>query len=144
MRLYLSLMLIMLWQSNCFSYISDIFSSVKELKSLCHEKVKVIEDLEKYDKRLEEKIAALDWYLNYYYVDYENLTPEIAEEYVSTPVNAYRIMDRLYHVTNMTRNFSDRDAWDTFIGKNVSKLVLPETELDDAAQNILTLQVLTY
>ena len=91
---------------------SDNFSSVKLLKSMCHEEVKVIEDLEQYDKRLDEKIAALDWYLNYNYVNYEDLNPEIADIYVSTPVNAYRMLDRLYHIRNMTRNFYDRDPWE--------------------------------
>ena len=104
--------------------ISKLFES-----PLCHETVTLIDNLENYDKTLDEKIAALDLYLNYYYVNSEGLTLDISDEYVSNPINVYRMLDRLYHISDMTRKFIDGDAWDKSIRENVNKLVLANNEL---------------
>ena len=114
----------MIVQSN-FSSSSNTMS---ELKPLCHETVTLIENLENYDKALDEKIAAIDWYLNYYYVNFEGLTLDISDEYVSNPINVYRMLDRLYHISDLTVKFIDGDAWDKSIMENVDKLVLANNE----------------
>ena len=90
----------------------------------------IIENLENYEKSLDEKIAAIDLYLNYYYVNSEGLTLDISDEYVSNPINVYRMIDRLSHISDMTRKFIDGDAWDKPIRENVNKLVLANKELE--------------
>ena len=92
----------------------------------------MIKNLENYEKSLDEKIAAIDLYLNYYYVNSEGLTLDISDEYVSNPINVYRMLDRLYHISDMTRKFIDGDAWDKSIRENVDKLVLTDNELEGA------------
>ena len=99
---------------------------------MCHETVTLIDNLENYDKTLDEKIAALDLYLNYYYVNSEGLTLDISDEYVSNPINVYRMIDRLSHISDMTRKFIDGDAWDKSIRENVNKLVSANSELKGA------------
>ena len=116
----------MIAQSNCSSF----SNTVTELEPLCHETVTLIDNLENYDKTLDEKIAAIDLYLNYYYVNSEGLTLDISDEYVSNPINVYRMLDRLYHISTMTRNFIDGDDWDKSIRENVNKLVLANNELE--------------
>ena len=118
----------MIAQSNCSSF----SNTVSELEQLCHETVTLIDNLENYDKSLDEKIAALDLYLNYYYVNSEGLTLDISDEYVSNPINVYRMLDRLYHISDITRKFIDGDAWDKSIRENVNKLVLANSDLEGA------------
>ena len=122
----------MIDQSNCSSF----SNTVSELKPLCHETVTLIDNLENYDKTLDEKIAAIDLYLNYYYVNSEGLTLDISDEYVSNPINVYRMLDRLYHISTMTRKFIDGDAWDKSIRENVDKLVLANSDLEGTLWNM--------
>jgi hypothetical protein len=119
----------MIAQSNCSNFVK-VSNNDSELESLCHETVELIDNLENYDKTLDEKIAALDLYLNYYYVNSEGLTLDISDEYVSNPINVYRMLDRLYHISTMTMKFIDGDAWDKSIMENVNKLVLANNELE--------------
>ena len=121
----------MIVQSNCSNFVK-VSNSDSELKPLCHETVTLIDNLENYDKSLDEKIAALDLYLNYYYVNSEGLTLDISDEYVSNPINVYRMLDRLYHISDMTRKFIDGDAWDKSIRENVDKLVMANNQLEGA------------
>ena len=113
----------MIMQSNCSNFVK-VSNNDSEFEPLCHETVSLIDNLEKYDKTLDEKIAALDLYLKYYYVNSEGLTLDISDEYVSNPINVYRMLDRLYHISDMTRKFIDGDSWDKSIWENVNKLVL--------------------
>jgi len=125
---YLIFIVVMIVQSNCSNFVK-VSNNDSELEPLCHETVTLIDNLENYDKTLDEKIAALDLYLNYYYVNSEGLTLDISDEYVSNPINVYRMLDRLYHISDMTRKFIDGDAWDKSIRENVNKLVLANNEL---------------
>ena len=119
----------MIVQSNCSNF-EKISNNDSESEPLCHETVTLIDNLENYDKTLDEKIAAIDLYLNYYYVNSEGLTLDISDEYVSNPINVYRMIDRLSHISDMTKKFIDGDAWDKSIRENVSKLVLANKELE--------------
>ena len=125
---YLIFTVLMIVQSNCSSF----SNTVSKLEPVCHETVTMIDNLENYEKSLDEKIAAIDLYLKYYYVNSEGLTLDISDEYVSNPINVYRMIDRLSHISDMTRKFIDGDAWDKSIRENVSKLVLANNELESA------------
>ena len=125
----------MIVQSNCSNFVK-VSNTDSELEPLCHETVTLIDNLENYDKSLDEKIAAIDLYLNYYYVNSEGLTLDISDEYVSNPINVYRMLDRLYHISDMTRKFLDGDAWDKSIRENVNKLVLANKELESELWNM--------
>ena len=119
----------MIVQSNCSNF-EKISNNDSESEPLCHETVTLIDNLENYDKTLDEKIAAIDLYLSYYYVNSEGLTLDISDEYVSNPINVYRMLDRLYHISTMTRKFIDGDDWDKSIRENVDKLVLANSDLE--------------
>ena len=128
---YLIFIVVMIVRSNCSNFVK-VSNTDSELEPLCHETVTLIDNLENYDKSLDEKIAAIDLYLNYYYVNSEGLTLDISDEYVSNPINVYRMIDRLSHISDMTRKFIDGDAWDKSIRENVNKLVLANSELEGA------------
>ena len=119
----------MIGQSNCSKIVKES-NNDSELEPLCHETVTLIDNLENYDKTLDEKIAAIDLYLNYYYVNSDGLSLDISDEYVSNPINVYRMLDRLYHISDMTRKFIDGDAWEKSIRENVDKLVLANSDLE--------------
>ena len=125
----------MIVQSNCSNFVK-VSNTDSESEPLCHKTVTLIENLENYDKTLDEKIAAIDLYLNYYYVNSEGLTLDISDEYVSNPINVYRMIDRLSHISDMTRKFIDGDAWDKSIRENVNKLVLANKELESELWNM--------
>ena len=121
----------MIVNSNCSNSVKNS-NNDSELKPLCHETVTLIDNLENYSKTLDEQIAAIDLYLNYYYVNSEGLTLDISDEYVSNPINVYRMIDRLYHIPDSYQKFIDGDAWDKSIRENVNKLVLANNEQEGA------------
>ena len=125
----------MIVQSSCSNFVKVSNTDI-ESEQLCHKTISLIDNLENYDKTLDEKIAAIDLYLNYYYVNSEGLTLDISDEYVSNPINVYRMIDRLSHISDMTRKFIDGDAWDKPIRENVNKLVLANKELESELWNM--------
>ena len=71
----------MIVQSSCSNFVKVSNTDI-ESEQLCHKTISLIDNLENYDKTLDEKIAAIDLYLNYYYVNSEGLTLDISDEYV--------------------------------------------------------------
>ena len=128
---YLIFIVLMIVQSSCSNFVKVSNTDI-ESEQLCHKTISLIDNLENYDKTLDEKIAAIDLYLNYYYVNSEGLTLDISDEYVSNPINVYRMIDRLSHISTMTKKFIDGDAWDKSIREDVNKLVLVNNELEGA------------
>ena len=101
-------------------------SSESEVKSKCHETEQHMESLKKYDEKLDKQIAVIDAYFNYYYFDHKGLNLEITDEYVSNPINVYRMIDRLSNLHYLGEKFVGHDDWDYSINEKLKKLALEE------------------
>ena len=85
-----------------------------------------MESLKKYNEKLDKQIAVIDAYFNYYYFDHKGLNLEITDEYVSNPINVYRMIDRLSNLHYLGEKFVGHDDWDYLIGEKLKKITLEE------------------
>ena len=71
----------------------DIFSSAQNMERLNEKVNELLTDLKKYQSELQSQIELIDWYFQTSYQDMNS--DNHAEEYVSNPVNTYRMIERL-------------------------------------------------
>lgn len=118
---------------NCQSR-ENVFSSTEEMKTLCHS----FDNLKIYEKDLDTAIKALDFFFDYNYQDLSILTEENAEEYVSNPINIFRMIERLsYGIEDLNPSLGKLRLHQNILSEemNVSK-----KELETAGRSLLELQ----
>ena len=115
----------------------DLFSSVTDMKLLCDQTNPIIEQLRKYDQKLHEQINAIDWYLDNAYYEHDKLDDISEEEYVSTPINTFKMIQRLSSTIGVvTRQFQGNDMWDESLKEDVDRVTLSIKELDRAGKSL--------
>ena len=73
----------------------------------CEKTHVLVDQLEKYEQQLQNQMNAIDVYLHNNYDNLDALEdPDLAEEYVSSPINTFKMIQRLYQrVGNIAHEF---------------------------------------
>ena len=113
----------------------DIFSSAQNMERLNEQVNELLTDLKKYQSELQSQIDLIDWYFQTSYQDMNS--DNHAEEYVSNPVNTYRMIERLStrypEVMKKLRN-------DSAPLDKIQDTIVPIEELQKSADALIQLQ----
>ena len=135
----ITLVLLLLVQNSEPLQTKDVFSSAQDMEELCTQTNKLLSDLKLYQSELDSQIQALNFYFETGYENL-NLSDVEAEEYVSNPVNTYRMIERLsVRFPPLVRKLTKDSLWPE-IEQNLQSVQLDFEELQKAATSIIGLQ----
>ena len=114
------LFIILLCALTCSTFGED--SDIEETKN--SESQEFLQSLKDYEDTLTKQINAIDNYFSFSYADEKALTEEFTEEYVSNPINVYKMIKRhVFGVPKMTQPFQDPDQWDDILNKRLNDII---------------------